>query len=156
MSDKKTEGTGAAEPNLPFEDEKAMFGTSPINKELDDDEVEYLTARTAPRVVLTRSRRKTFLYCSLSLMVILMMRMVYFRTAPVTGMEVPPVFGLGETGFAVLLAGMSIGNLFLVPPEESNVKWLSRSIGTGLPLLVLALLYLLPPEFLLRHLHFLF
>lgn len=156
MSAQKTDETKAETPVLPFEDEKGMFGTSPIAKELTDEEVEYLTSRTAPRVTLSRSRRKTFLYSSLSLIILLMLRLVYHRTIPVTGLVVPPVFGLGELGLTAVCASLAGINFFLIPPQERNVQWLTRFFGTGVPLILLALLYLLPAETLHRALRFLF
>ncbi len=122
MSAQKTDETKTETPVLPFEDEKGMFGTSPIAKELTDEEVEYLTSRTAPRVILRRSRRKPFLYSSLSLIILLIVRLVYHRTVPVTGLVVPPVFGLGETGLTALCAVLAGVNFFLIPPQERNVR----------------------------------
>jgi hypothetical protein len=156
MNDQKPEKKTEPEINIPFEDEKAMYGTSPINKELTDEEVEYLTARTARRVVLTKSRRKTFLYTGSAVCFMFLVRLLYHRAAPATGMLVPPVFGLDETGLALVCAAISVLNLFLIPPQEKNVQWLTRFLGTGLPLLALALLYLLPPDVLYRYLRFLF
>jgi len=155
MSDPKTTDK-TPEPEIPFEDEKGMFGTSPIAKELDEKEVEYLTSRTAPRVVLTRSRAKIALYISLFLILFFLARLVYFRTAPVTGFIVPPVFGLGETGLTAVCALLSVVNLFLVKPEDKTVMWMARILGTGLPLALLAALYVLPPERIHRLAHFLF
>ncbi|WP_337996320.1 hypothetical protein [Oleispirillum naphthae] len=155
MNDPKTTET-KSEPEIPFEDEKGMFGTSPIAKELDDEDVEYLTSRTAPRIVLTRSRAKIALYINLFLILFFLVRLVYFRTAPVTGFVVPPVLGLGETGLAAVCAGLSILNLFLVRPEDKTVVWMARILGTGVPLALVAALYLLPPERIHRLAHFLF
>ncbi len=154
--DVKPDAAKTDEPRTPFEDEKGMFGTSPATKELTDDEVEFLTSRTAPRVTLSRSRRKTFLYSSLSAMLLLILRLVYHRTTSVTGLVVPPVFGLGETGLTALCCGLSALNFFLVPPREGNVKWLTRFFGAGVPLILLGLLYILPPETLHHLLRFLF
>lgn len=155
MSDPKTTETDS-KPEIPFEDEKGMFGTSPIDKELDDKEVEYLTSRTAPRVVLTRSRAKIALYINLFLILFFLVRLVYFRTAPVTGFVVPPVFGLGETGLTAVCAGLSVLNLFLVRPDDKTVMWMARILGTGVPLALIAALYLLPPDRIYSLAHFLF
>jgi len=145
MSDPKKTDT-SPEPDLPFEDKDGMFGTSPIDKELTDGEVEYLTSRTAPRVVLTRSRAKIAIYINLFLILFFLIRLVYFRTEPVTGVTVPTVLGMGEIGLTVVCALLSGLNLFLVRPEDKTVMWMTRILGTGLPLAVLVLLFVLPPE----------
>lgn len=140
--------------DLPFQDPKGMFGTSPIDKELTDEEVEYLTSRTAPRARLTRSRRKIFLYSTLFIVVMFLLRLIYIRTAPITGLAVPPVLsingwgGFGETGLVAVCLLIPAINWFLVPREDASVRWLIRGVGTFLPLAALGLLYALPPELL--------
>lgn len=142
--------------DLPFQDPKGMFGTSPIDKELTDEEVEYLTSRTAPRARLTRSRRKIFLYSTLFVVVMFLLRLIYFRTASVTGMEVPPVLaiggwgGLGETGLIAMCLLIPAINWFLAPKDDASVVWLVRGVGTFVPLAALGLIYALPPATLHR------
>lgn len=137
--------------DLPFEDPKGMFGTSPINKELTDEEVEYLTSRTAPRRRLTSSKRKIALYLSLFLFLLFFVRLIYFRTAPITGLEIPPVFaiggiGMGETGILIACVLLPAINWFLITPEDASIRWMVRTIGTIVPLLLLALLFVIPAE----------
>jgi len=130
--------------NIPFEDNDGMFGTSPVEKELSDEEVEYLTSKTAPRVRLSRSKRKISMYISLFMIVLFIARLVYYRTAPVTGYTVPPIFGLNEMGLTITCCLLSFMNLFLVAPEDQSIRNVVRFIGTGLPLIIIAALYLLP------------
>lgn len=137
--------------DLPFQDPKGMFGTSPIEKELSDEEVEYLTSRTAPRHRLTNSKRKIALYISLFLFMLFFLRLIYFRTAPITGLEIPPVFavagyGMGKTGLLVACVLLPVVNWFMLTPEDNAIRWLVRSIGTIVPLLALALLFVIPAE----------
>lgn len=137
--------------DLPFQDPKGMFGTSPIDKELTDEEVEYLTSRTAPRRRLTNSKRKITLYINLFLFVLFFVRLIYFRTAPITGLEIPPVFaiggyGMGKTGLLVACVLLPAINWFLITPEDASIRWLVRSIGTIVPLVLLALLFVIPAD----------
>ncbi len=141
------------EMELPFQDPKGMFGTSPVEKELSDEEVEYLTSRTAPRRRLTNSKRKIGLYISLFLFLLFFVRLIYFRTAPITGLEIPPVFaingiGLGETGLLISCVALPVINWFLLTPDDASIRWMVRSIGTIIPLAALGLLFALPPELL--------
>lgn len=134
----------AADPEIPFVDKKGMFGTSPIDKELTDEEVAFLTSRTAPRVNLTKSRRKVVRYINVFLILFLALRIVYYRTAPLTGLTVPPVLGLDELGLLLVSLGLSALNWFMLTPEDQPIRWLVRFLGTGVPLLLLGTIYALP------------
>jgi len=135
-----------------FVDEKAMFGTSPVTHQLSEDEVEYLTSRTAPRVILTRSRRKVWLYSSLFLYAMFFLRLIYHRAAPVTGMTVPDVYGLGRNGLIAACALIAAANVFLAPRNEKGTSawWMMLGIGSLLPLVLLGVLFLVPPETVVR------
>ena len=135
----------AADPEIPFVDKKGMFGTSPIDKELTDEEVAFLTSRTAPRVSLTKSRRKVVRYLNVFLILFFALRIVYYRTAPITGLAVPPVLGMGEIGLLVVSVALAALNWFMLTPEDQPIRWLVRFLGSGLPMLVLGVIYLLPP-----------
>lgn len=138
----------AEEPEIPFVDKKGMFGTSPIDKELTDEEVAFLTSRTAPRVSLTKSRRKVVRYLNVFLILFFALRIIYYRTAPITGLDVPPVLGLGEIGLLVVSLGLAALNWFMLTPEDRPIRHLVRFLGTWLPVLVLGVIYLLPPQML--------
>lgn len=155
MTNQKTEAT-PTEPKISFEDENGMFGTSPVTKELTDEEVEFLTRRTAPRVNLTRSFRKIALYISLFLILFFLSRLVYHRTIPVTGFVVPPVFWMGERGLTIVSGLLALINFFLITPEDKSIKWMVRFFGTGIPVLALAALYLLPAKKIHELAYFLF
>lgn len=135
----------AADPEIPFVDKKGMFGTSPIDKELTDEEVAFLTSRTAPRVTLTKSRRKVVRYLNVFLILFFALRLVYYRTAPITGLAVPPVLGMGEIGLLAVSVALAVLNWFMLTPEDQPIRWLVRFLGSGLPMLVLGAIYLLPP-----------
>ena len=136
----------ADEPEIPFVDKKGMFGTSPIDKELTDEEVAFLTSRTAPRVSLTRSKRKIVRYIGVFLILFFALRIIFYRTAPITGLAVPPVLGMGEIG--LLLASIALAGLnwFMLTPEDRPIRHLVRALGTWLPLVILGVIYLLPPQ----------
>jgi len=136
----------ADEPEIPFVDKKGMFGTSPIDKELTDEEVAFLTSRTAPRVSLTRSKRKIIRYIDVFLILFFALRIVYYRTAPITGLDVPPVLGLGEIGLLLVSIGLAALNWFMLTPEDRPIRHLVRMLGTWLPLIILGVIYILPPQ----------
>ncbi len=136
----------AAEPEIPFVDKKGMFGTSPINKELTDEEVDFLTSRTAPRVRLTKSRRKVVRYINVFLILFFALRIIYYRTAPITGLAVPPVLGLGEFGLLAVSVALAALNWFMLTPEDQPIRHLVRALGTWLPITILGVIYILPPQ----------
>ena len=136
----------AADPEIPFVDKKGMFGTSPIEKELTDEEVAFLTSRTAPRVSLTKSRRKIVRYINVFLILFFALRIIFHRTAPLSGLTVPPVLGLGEIGLLTVSLALVVLNWFMLTPEDQPIRWLVRFLGSALPTLILGVIYLLPPE----------
>jgi len=154
--DAKPAETQNSEPHIPFEDEKGMYGTSPVTKELTDGDVEHLTSKTMPRVRLSRSKRKITLYISLFMIAWFVLQLIYHRTAPVTGFVVNPVFGLGEMGLVIVCSLMTIANWFLIAPEDEHIKTAIRFIGVGIPAIFLIALYALPAETIFSLTQFLF
>jgi hypothetical protein len=144
--------------NIPFEDEKGMYGTSPVLKELSDEEVEHLTSKTLPRVRLSRSFRKISMYMSLFMIMIFMPQICYHRTSEITGLVVGPVYGLGEIGLVVVCTILSIINFFLIAPEDANsgARHAIRFIGTVIPLALLGAIYALPVDLVYRLTGFLY
>ncbi len=129
-----------------------MYGTSPVLKELSDKEVEHLTSRTLPRVRLSRSFRKITMYMSLFMIMLFMPQICYYRTAEITGLQASPIYGLGEIGLVIVCTILAIINFFLIAPEDADrgTRHVIRFIGTGIPLILLGMIYALPVDIVYR------